>query len=149
MRRPIMSPDSRKIRRGATFREQLRFGPGRVYSQEYRTLAKGDTVRWLHEDVFVETLVEGRQWRLVSVCTDITAIRQAEKDLRDSQHRLQAIFDNALNAIVMTTHDRRFFDVNPAACILLGYERTELLTQTSIHDITEDRAGQILPAAGS
>jgi PAS domain S-box-containing protein len=48
---------------------------------------------------------------------------------------LQGVFDNALNAILLTDADGKYIEVNPAACQMLGYTRAELLTK-SVSDIT-------------
>ncbi len=52
-----------------------------------------------------------------------------------SDLRLQALFDNALDAILLADDKKRFVDVNPAACQMLGYSRDELL-QMNLLDIT-------------
>ena len=49
--------------------------------------------------------------------------------------RLQALFDKALDAIVLTDDEKRFVDANPAACRMLGYSREELL-QMTVFEIT-------------
>ena len=53
----------------------------------------------------------------------------------ESQQRLQALFDNALDAILMADEQMRFVDANPAACVLTGYSREELL-QLRVQDVT-------------
>jgi len=55
-------------------------------------------------------------------------------------NRLQAIFENTLDAILLADGDQRFVEANPAACQMLGYTRQELL-QMNLPDITspEDR----------
>ena len=57
-------------------------------------------------------------------------IRQAEDALQRSQQHLQALFDNALDAIFLADEEARFIDVNPATCLLSGYESSELLKMT-------------------
>src|SRR5689334_9810241 len=49
--------------------------------------------------------------------------------------RLQAVFDNALDAILLVNDQARFIDVNRAACALFGHTRDRLLTLT-VWDIT-------------
>src|SRR5439155_11824582 len=51
---------------------------GRNYSQEYRCRRADGEIRWLAEDVHLETLAPGR-WRAVGVCTDITERKHAEQ----------------------------------------------------------------------
>jgi PAS domain S-box-containing protein len=53
----------------------------------------------------------------------------------NTQERLEALFNNTLDAILMADDQMRFVDANPAACTLTGYDREELL-QLRIQDIT-------------
>jgi PAS domain S-box-containing protein len=53
----------------------------------------------------------------------------------DNKKRLQAVFDNALDAILMADDQMRFVDANPAACVLTGYSLEELLN-LKVPDIT-------------
>jgi PAS domain S-box-containing protein len=66
---------------------------------------------------------------------DITDRKKSEQALAESQRRLQTLFDNTQDAILLTDDDARYVDVNPAACELTGYNRDELL-QRSVWDIT-------------
>jgi len=58
---------------------------------------------------------------------------QAEDDLRRSRALFKAIFDNALDAIMIADNEGRLTDVNPTACRLTGYNREELLQQTILN----------------
>ncbi len=53
--------------------------------------------------------------------------RQTRNALSESQVRLRAIFENALDAILLGNDQAVLVEVNPAACSLLGYNREELL----------------------
>lgn len=66
---------------------------------------------------------------------EIAERRQAETALAESQRRLQALFDNALDAILLADDAARLVDANPAAGILLGRSRQEIL-QMTVFDIT-------------
>jgi PAS domain S-box-containing protein len=69
------------------------------------------------------------------IIRDVTARKRMEGALRKSRARLQAIFDNAQDAILVMDDEMRFLNTNQAACKLLGYEREELLSR-AIKDIT-------------
>jgi PAS domain S-box-containing protein len=62
---------------------------------------------------------------------DITERKNARRTVEDSQHRLQALFDNTLDALLLADDEGRYIDANPAACVLLGYERSELLRMSA------------------
>jgi PAS domain S-box-containing protein len=53
--------------------------------------------------------------------------------------RLAALFDGALNSILLANDEGRYIDANPAACSLLGYTRDELLQKT-VTDIVDQSA---------
>ena len=58
---------------------------------------------------------------------DITERQRAEQALAQSQARLTAIFQHAMNAILLASDDGHYLDANPAACMLLGYTRDQLV----------------------
>ncbi len=72
---------------------------------------------------------------MLGAALDITERRQAEKELEASQRRLQALFDNTLDAIFLADDEGRYVEVNPAASQMTGYSREELLG-LSVWDLT-------------
>jgi PAS domain S-box-containing protein len=52
---------------------------------------------------------------------------QSEEELRTSRALFKAIFDNALDVILIADTDGKILDANPAACRLTGYSREEFL----------------------
>jgi PAS domain S-box-containing protein len=57
-----------------------------------------------------------------------------------SRERMAALFDGALNSILLTDDAGHYVDANPAACSLLGYTREELL-QKKVADIVTQSTG--------
>src|SRR5260370_25257458 len=72
---------------------------------------------------------------------EATRGRQAESDLRASEHRLRMMFEGAATGITVTAPDGRFVYANPAFCTTMGYTEAELQA-TDFQSIThpEDRA---------
>lgn len=70
---------------------------------------------------------DGRVTQYVGVIRDITRRKLRDEELRASRGRLQALFDHSKDAIVLHNDAGGFVDVNPAACELWGYPRSELL----------------------
>jgi PAS domain S-box-containing protein len=62
---------------------------GRSYDQEFRCRAANGDIHWMHEDIHVETVVEGQRWRAVGVCTDITARKQHLQEIETLNTRLK------------------------------------------------------------
>src|SRR5439155_14108394 len=60
---------------------------GKSYRQEFRCRTAEGQVRWLEEDVHVETLAPGL-WRAVGVCTDVTERKQAAMALAQQAREL-------------------------------------------------------------
>jgi PAS domain S-box-containing protein len=71
---------------------------------------------------------------------DITRRKEAEAELRDSEERFRATFEQAAAGMGHTTLEGRWVRVNQRLCDIVGYTRDELLTRT-YQDIThpEDR----------
>ena len=78
----------------------------------------------------------GGERLLLSIIRDITARAQMERNLAQSQRRLRALFDHALDGILLADNGG-YVDANPAACMLTGYDRAELLQQ-SVWDLTPE-----------
>lgn len=68
---------------------------------------------------------------------EVAERKEMEAALRESQQNLQALFDNALDAIMLANDDGFYVDANPAACALLGYS-LEQLTRMCIWDLVPE-----------
>ena len=78
-----------------------------------------------------------------AILTDISALKQVERALRDSEERFRAAFEQAGVGIALRSIDprnSRWLRVNQKLCEILGYTQEELLQITSV-DVTppEDR----------
>jgi PAS domain S-box-containing protein len=63
----------------------------------------------------------------VGVGIDVTETKQARAELEENRQRLQALFDNTIDAIFLADDAGRYLEVNPAAAALLGYPRETLI----------------------
>ena len=61
---------------------------------------------------------------------------ESKEALRETRLYLRALFDNSLDAILVTNDEARYIDANPAACAMVGYTHDELV-QLSVMDLTE------------
>jgi PAS domain S-box-containing protein len=61
-----------------------------------------------------------------SVTRDISERRRADRAMRDSAERFQALFERSLDCLYIHDFEGNFLDANPAALKLLGYERQDI-----------------------
>ncbi len=62
----------------------------------------------------------------------------ADQALRESEAHFRALFDNAMEAMLICDGDRRLLDANSAACSLLARTETELVTM-KLYDLLPER----------
>lgn len=67
---------------------------------------------------------------------DSTTQQPSQERFLSGEYELQALFDEALDAILIADDASSYVDANPAACEVLGLSREEILTK-SIGDILE------------
>jgi PAS domain S-box-containing protein len=76
---------------------------------------------------------EPRKSRAFAIlCRDMTALRQAERDLRERSLQLEAIIDSAMDAILITDAGRGIILFNPAAERMFGYAESEMLGRDAV-----------------
>ncbi len=106
--------------------------------------------RWFNVSV-TRFLVDGVA-RVVVAHENISARKQAEETLWQSEQQFRAVFQNSLDALIITDDEGRFLEVNPAACQLYSVSREQLVTM-KLDDFTEtswnyDQAAVDFRAAG-
>ncbi|MFN6570859.1 PAS domain S-box protein [Dendronalium sp. ChiSLP03b] len=69
------------------------------------------------------------------ILVDVTAAKQAEIALRESEERFRAMFDQAAVGIAQVALDGQFLQINPALCEITGYSHEELI-QMNCEEIT-------------
>ena len=117
-----------------------------AYQSEYRMVASDGRTVWLND--IVNVFLEGDMpKRLQGIMVDITVRKESEAALKESRLRMQALFDHALNAILMTDDKGKYVEANPAACAMLGYEKKDLLT-LSVSDIISTESATSIPRPG-
>ena len=118
----IMETDRRIIAEGATITFEL-------------TASAAQSMRTYLTTKGPFTDDRGRVVGILGYSRDITEQRQAEQAIERSRRRFRAIFENALDGMLLFDDAGAFVDGNPAILQLLGYSREELL-QMAITDVT-------------
>jgi two-component system cell cycle sensor histidine kinase/response regulator CckA len=136
------------------------------HTLEYRMVAADGRSVWLRDGVRV--IIEGgRATELVGVMVDVTARKEAEQALRDSETRLREtvteleligqalrasegrhrnLFENAPDGILVADSEGRYVDVNLAALAMLGYSRHELIGMMSADILARKESSRVDPA---
>ncbi|MCS6302685.1 MAG: PAS domain S-box protein [Nitrospira sp.] len=100
--------------------------PDIPYAYEHRIIRPDGTVRWIHANTTTRRDTAGRPIRMVGVNFDITARKQAEAKLRDSEARFRNVFEHAGIGIAIANLYGGSVQCNPAYCAMLGYSEDEL-----------------------
>lgn len=69
------------------------------------------------------------------ILADVTAAKQTEVALRESEERFRAMFNQAAVGITLVALDGKFIQVNPALSEITGYSPEELM-QITFEEIT-------------
>ena len=101
------------------------------YDAEVRVRGQSGEWHWLsvRGRVTVRDAAQ-RATRMLATFIDAGGRKMAEQALADSEARYRATFEISLQAILLTTPEGQILSANPAACRLLGYSETELVTLT-------------------
>ena len=89
------------------------------------------------EDVYNEVTFnpaydhDGRLSGIGCFLHDVTDLKKTNERLMASESRYRSLVENASDAILTVNTDGDYVDVNAAACNLLGYTRTELLSMNA------------------
>jgi len=102
---------------------------------EYRFLHSNGTYRWVHDELKLIRDEHGNPRECIGYLVDITAHKNTEQKLQESDKRYNALFQGAAEGIVVADVETKKFNyVNRAICKMLGYTEEELL-QLSVKDI--------------
>jgi PAS domain S-box-containing protein len=96
------------------------------YTDERRYVRKNGEVFWAQITMSMVKDSQGKPLYLVGMLNDITEKKRTLDDLRRSQARFQAVFENAAVGIALMSLDRRALEVNPITEKIIGYSAAEL-----------------------
>lgn len=87
-----------------------------------------------------------RVTKTVVTFVDITARRELEVSVKDKDERFRALFENSMDAVLMTTTDGRILAVNRAGCVLFGKSEADIMAggRSGIVDMTDPRLYELL-----
>ncbi len=110
---------------------------------EYRMIAADGRVVWLRD--IVSVVVEDDQPVLLrGIMVDITASRDAEEAIRQSEEKYRTLIEQATDGIFIADTSGRFIMVNSSGCKMAGCTEEEL-KQMSIYDFADTEDLQMNP----
>jgi PAS domain S-box-containing protein len=104
---------------------------------EYRVRARGGDWRWVYtRSKSVATAPDGRPTRIIGTVQDITARREAEVALRESQaeaRKLSLVASKTDNPVLIGSPDGRIEWANEAFCRVMEYSLDEVIGKNPAH----------------
>ncbi len=149
-------PDDRRRVREALRRHLDGLTP--TYQCDHRVRTKSGAWLWvLSRGRVVERDAAGRAVRMMGVCVDITARKQAEADAQESRLQLNAILDNAPVGVLLVDAERRILRANDAItrifqCALddlIGASARRIYGDDAVFEEIGRRAYPVLEAGGT
>ncbi|HET7270803.1 MAG TPA: PAS domain S-box protein, partial [Rubrobacter sp.] len=127
----VLHPDDRER---VLAEEQRTDETGEPFRIEYRQIARDGRVVWVRDEATLVKDEEGNPLYWLGVQYDITEQKRTEEDLRQSEERFRATFDQAAVGIVQVGLNGEWLRFNDKFCDIIGYERQELET-VSVFDL--------------
>jgi PAS domain S-box-containing protein/putative nucleotidyltransferase with HDIG domain len=116
-------PDDRE--RVLTKLNDLIAGIETIWSEEYRFRRNDGTYLHISDHAYVERDANGGALRMIGAMSDVTAHKQAEDALRESEEQYRLLFENAPVGILSVTVEGQITEVNTAALQILGSPSAE------------------------
>ncbi|MFP4356511.1 MAG: PAS domain S-box protein [Phycisphaerae bacterium] len=113
----------------------------RLYGEEFPFRTKLGEIRYglCFYDSFE---LEGERHVLAEI-QDITQRKLAEEAMLESQQRMEALFSNALDAIMLIDNEGQILEANPASCQLMGRSYEDIVGR-AIWQLTSPQTGRQL-----
>ncbi|MBI5799783.1 MAG: PAS domain S-box protein [Verrucomicrobia bacterium] len=119
------------------------------YDLEYRLRTKSGQYRWFHASGQAMWDEAGKPLRMAGSITDITARKEAQEALRESEARYRKLFEHAPVGIVTADPTGRYLDANAAMCRMIGHPRDELIGLHISDIVSEKELEHIEPGLGA
>jgi PAS domain S-box-containing protein len=100
------------------------------FDLEYRIKAKDGQIKNVHSKGEIITDASGKASKMFGTFQDVTAKKQLEITLHESEERFRLTFDQSPMGAAIVSLDYKFIRVNEAFCRITGYNKKELQAKT-------------------
>ena len=101
-----------------------------IWSGEYRFQRIDGVWAYIHDRAYIARDGSGKAWRVIGAMQDLTARKQAEVALRESEERFRRVFEEGPLGVALAGRDYRSLKVNSAFCQMLGYSEQRILQRS-------------------
>jgi PAS domain S-box-containing protein len=114
---------------------------------DVRTFAEAQTLKgWFFVTVTgIALYASSKKWS-AALSKEVDERRQTYEDLRASEEKYRVLFDNSLDAILLTTTDGKVLSANQAACAMFGWTEAEICSagRPGLIDTSDPRLAPLL-----
>ena len=111
---------------GREFAEILA-GQRNSFQVEKRYIHKDGRAHWMRQSISAVRDAAGKVLYLVVIAEDIDQRKRATEELRESEARFRAMYNNAAVGMAMMSLDRRILSINETSARITGYSVEELI----------------------
>jgi PAS domain S-box-containing protein len=95
---------------------------------DHRIVLPDGSIRYVQERTQLIIDSQNNVNRVIGTVQDITERKQAEEALKESETKYRALFENSLEAILLTAQDGSVYSANQVACEMLGKSESEIIS---------------------
>ncbi len=110
---------------------------GQQFSLEYRMITADNRLVWMRDEAGIVKDINGKPLYLLGIMYDITAAKQAEESLRQSEEKFRGLAERSFDMIFVTNATGYLTYTSPACERIFGLKPEEMLQKHFTQFITE------------